>query len=167
MHRPLLPATEIAADAAVRVLPVRHEALIVLHADCDLLRDYEERSRARSGGKEADPNHPNVLPQIVACDMHDENTVKQRVQASDLWKRIRQNQDERYHKLSSSPIGDGSAILPDFVLDFRKPLGLYTGELYQAIESAGVVRVAVVPAVYLQQLMHRFFAYLSRVGLPD
>ena len=79
-----------------------------------------------------------------------------------------QNQDERYHHLGSSAVvGSPEKELPDFYLDFKKSLTLPTHWLYQGLESSLVARLAVMPPIYLQDLMHRFYSFLGRVGVPD
>ena len=85
----------------------------------------------------------------------------------DIWKRIRQNQDERYHRFEAAPVGEPPVNqLPDLYLDFRKTMALPTGTLYEGLGSGKVMRLAVVPPVFVHDLMHRFYAYLSRIGLP-
>lgn len=91
-----------------------------------------------------------------------------KVSGSDLWKRIRQNQDVRYHKLPAAGIGNPDVTkLPDLYLDFKRTISLPTGYLYGGISGGTVERIAVIPAVYRHDLMQRLFGFLSRVGLPD
>jgi hypothetical protein len=84
------------------------------------------------------------------------------------FRRIKQNQDERYHHFPEAPIGerDGGAGFPNLYLDFKKTLALPTLQLYEGIRDGGVTRRAVVPPIFLHDLVHRFFGYLSRVALP-
>lgn len=57
--------------------------------------------------------------------------------------------------------------LPALVADFKKFLAFSVPGLYLAIQAGHIDRVALVPPVYVHDLMHRFFGFLSRVGLPD
>jgi hypothetical protein len=96
--------------------------------------------------------------------------VRPRLKAkgSENWKRIRQNQDERFHQLAGAPInGPQAASLPPLFLDFKKTFTVPTSALYSAIQAQGVERVALIPPVFLQDLMHRYFGFHSRVGLPE
>jgi hypothetical protein len=57
--------------------------------------------------------------------------------------------------------------MPELYIDFKRVFGVFTAELYDGITNGGVIRKAVVPSIYLHDLMHRFFGFLSRVGVPD
>ena len=57
--------------------------------------------------------------------------------------------------------------LPDLFLDFKKALALPTALLYQVAQEGTVERVAIVPPIYLHDLIHRFYNFLSRVAVPD
>ena len=91
-----------------------------------------------------------------------------RTPRGELWRRIRQNQDERYHKLDASPyrIAPWFGILPDFYIDFKKTFALPTEQVYSALGAGYIRRVATVPHTYIHHLMQRFFGFLSRVGVP-
>jgi hypothetical protein len=103
------------------------------------------------------------------CDLFTEDEIHAQMPGSDIWKRVKKNQDERYRCLPIADIGIPSIkVLPTSYMDFKKTIGLPTFAVYQGIAaSEGISRVAVVPPVYLHQLIHRFFGFLSRIGLPD
>ncbi|MGQ0714402.1 MAG: hypothetical protein ACT4PJ_11830 [Gemmatimonadaceae bacterium] len=167
VHQPLAPATAIQADGPL-VASTNHRFMVVLHADCDLLQDYNERDRARKAGAAVDQSHPSLVPQVLLCDAYEESHARSRVGASDLWRRIRQNQDERYHHIQSAAIANvqGPAF-PPLILDFRRTFAIFTEALYAPLETGEIHRLSLIPPVYLHDLMHRFFGYHSRVGLPD
>jgi hypothetical protein len=173
-YRPRIPAMQQTVSTTVDVLPIRHPRMIVMTADCDLDWDFKARF----------PDHhvieccvdevllqqealPAIIPHILLCEVYESANVRARVPASDLWKRIRQNQDERYHYFHTAPIGKPSTgELSDICLDFKKTLALPTQSLYNGISARGITRVALVPPIYIHDLMHRFYGFLSRVGLP-
>ena len=103
------------------------------------------------------------------CDLYREEQIRGRVGGGDIWKRVRKNQDERYHKLPEAPYRDGASFgnIPDLYMDFKKTFALPTEQLCQAIASNGVRRIALVPHTYIHDLMHRFYGFLARVGVPD
>ncbi|MDP2673713.1 MAG: hypothetical protein Q8Q00_02265 [Dehalococcoidia bacterium] len=158
-HRPLYPAAALAEDSTIEFRSYYHRLAIVMTPDCDLEWDCQARSETDEA-EESD--HPQLLPHVLLCDVYGTSEIRQRVAGSDVWKRIQQNQDERYHHLSASPIW-----LPDIYMDFKKTLALATENLYSGMTSGGIRRVAVVPPLYLQDLTHRFYGFLSRVALPE
>ncbi len=87
--------------------------------------------------------------------------LKARTQGSQS--RIEKNQEERYHAL---PIGTDAPLNQALFIDFKKVFGLRTSSLYAAIGIDGVRRIAMLPPVYLHDLVHRFFSFQSRVALP-
>lgn len=145
---------------------MHHARMIVLHSDCDLLQDFNYRS-SRSATQPFDEGDPNVTPEALLCDLFEEAEIRLRIAGSDIFKRIKRNQDERYHHLTSNPGGGTGPSLPDLFIDFKKTFSVTPGALYEGIQVAGIQRIALVPPIYLQDIMHRFFGFQSRVGLPD
>jgi hypothetical protein len=117
----------------------------------------------------ADQEDPALVPYLVTCDLHEEQSTRAQVPpGSEFWKRIRQNQNERYHHFDPASVGYSPAVdsLPDLYMDFKRVRALPTEQVYAAlIVPGGIVRRAVVPPVYLHDLMHRFFGFLSRVAV--
>jgi hypothetical protein len=148
--------------------------MMVMVQDCDVLWDFQARFPTEEAqeayGPEADDidTDKNCLSRLLLCDVFEHDEIRDRVAGSDVWRRIKQNQDERYHHFPEAPIGDGEdgAEFPDLYLDFKKTLALPTRQLYEGIRDDGVTRRAVVPPIFLHDLAHRFFGYLSRVALP-
>jgi hypothetical protein len=158
--RPLHPAVAVADGTDVEYQLHRHPIMIVMTAECDLVRDYEARfDEPEELVPEVD--HPRLLPHLLLCEVYEHSRIRGRVGATDLWKRAVQNQDERYHHLLAAPIW-----LSDLYMDFKKTLSLPTESLYAGIENGGIHRLAVVAPIYIHDLMHRFYGFLSRVGVP-
>jgi hypothetical protein len=80
---------------------------------------------------------------------------------------MKQSQDERYHRLEFEAITINGEQRTDLLLDFRKVFMIHTQDLYDALVPGGIQRLGVIPPVFLHDMMHRSFAYMSRVGLPD
>jgi hypothetical protein len=147
-------------DRDLDIAAIEHPLVMLLTADCDLLRDFEVRPPA-------DPGLPALLPGVLVCDLHEEGRIRPQVGNAELWRRARQNQEERYHHLDAAPVGSGGEPLPDLYLDFRKAFTVPPEHLYDGIGSGRVTRMALMPPVYMQHLMHRFYSYVSRIALPD
>ena len=168
--RPLHSPVEIPVELNIPLQTVYHPRLIVMTADCDLLQDYNARKNAAEAQQSANATWelPNVLPHILLCELYEQDEIREWITGSDIWRRIRQNQDERYHHLPAAPVGNlQGSELPDLYLDFKRILTLPTHLLYEALESSQAGRIAVLPPVYIQNLMHRFYSFLSRVAIPD
>lgn len=161
------------AVAPVKVESYHHPAVIVMSADCDLAWDFEERFQSHGGHayepREVNDGAPKVLPYTLSCSLFPETAIRARPgMNSEVFRRIRGNQDERYHYLPAVQAeGFDGTPLALAVIDFKRMIGLSTGGLYDGVMTGDVKRVAVVPPIYLHNLMHRFFSFLSRVGLPD
>lgn len=139
--------------------------MVVLHGDCDLEQDFNYRSSPGAGG--IDEANAKIVPEVLLCDLYVEAEIRQQVAGGDIWKRVRQNQDERYHQLLQAPISDGGQELPPLFLDFKRSFMDRTPSLYDAISSGAITRVAIIPDVFVHDLMQRYFAYHARVALPD
>ena len=159
-HRPIYRADQDESQP-IPVEKIINRHVIIMTPDCDLLSDFKQRSGEN-------PEHPNILQHTLLCELFDMEEIRGQVQGSDLWKRIRQNQDERYHRLPGGPVGDSPlAELPDLYLNFKRIFSVPTDSLYQAATSGNVRRIALVPIPFLQDLIHRFYAFHSRVAVPE
>lgn len=141
-------------------------------ADCDLEQDFYARFSDRrpatvSDVVRRDYSDPPLVPYLLLCDMYEETEIRTRMPpGSAAWRRIGKNQDERYHHFEAAGYG-GRRSLPDLYLDFKKTFALPADNVYSGVDSGAVTRVAIVPPIYIHDLMHRFYGFLSRVGLPD
>lgn len=147
---------------------------IILSSICDLQQDFTERFRRDEATREllrADPrlDHPRLLTYVLLCELfpkarvHEQEGMNRRIRD-----RIDSDQDERYHMLR---VPDTHQVpidaLRESVIDFKKCFAVPTSSLYASLADGHMRRVAVLPGPYIQDLMHRFFGYLSRVGVPD
>lgn len=106
-----------------------HPLAIVLTAVCDLEQDYNARFL-----EEAEPseNDPRLVAYVLLCDLFNENEIRSRIPpGSQFFKRVRQNQDARYHCLLEAEIRGRSRGLADRFLDFKAAFALPTAALYQ------------------------------------
>ena len=148
--------------------------VVILTADCDLEWDFRARFDQLDGGFQAiasdfDESHGSFVPYVLTCELYARDRIRDRPNINtDIWKRIKRNQDERYHRIEPARIaGHDPEELPEFIADFKKVLPLPTGSLYRSISSGHVRRIGIVPPVYVHDLMHRFYGFQSRVGLSD
>jgi hypothetical protein len=141
-----------------------HPFAVVLSQDCDLDQDWKVRQSAVDDPKAAQ----RQLPSVLFAQVHDAEELKGRVGASDLWKRVKQNKDERYHFLEAvSPNQDALADgLPELGIDFKRYFTIPTDELYRRIEK-GTHRRCRLVSPYLEHLSTRFCYYQFRVALPS
>jgi hypothetical protein len=166
-HHASYPPIPLARGRSVAVTSTLHDLRIVLSPDCDLLWDFEARFDPLG---EVDPKveHPNLVSQILVCNLHSYGQMRPRFKDNrDGWTRVDGNQDQRYHHFEPGNVGASDLCLNDLFLDFKKVTGAPTTRLYEGIALGNVRRVAVVPDVYLHDLIHRFSGFLSRVALPE
>jgi len=156
-----LTLASLAADAAKVVDHVEHPLVIVLSQDCDLVQDYELRQNA-----------DRSLENILFCDIHEAEPLRTKLQervklGSSDWKRILQNQNERFQFLQQvAPQSDLQAEgLPKLAIDFKMYFTLPTDEVYERLRLETKRRCRL-NTPYVDHLSHRFFAFQSRVGLP-
>lgn len=147
---------EGAADA------IRHPLVIVMSQDCDLLWDYESQSQP--------DKHPN-LNGILLYELHPAAEYRGRVPGSDVWRRVLQNKDDRYHFLEAVPpakdlLGQG---FPEMVIDFKRYFTAPPDEIYRQCaltDASGARRRCRLEMPYREHLQSRAAFYLQRVMLP-
>jgi hypothetical protein len=152
------------------ILFVAHPRAIILTPDCDLLADFSARNTILSTDPTNDRKlQSNILQHIQCCDLYEEEEIRQtHPLPSDLWKRVRQNQDERYHRIPPAAKDAEDALsIPALFLDFKQMFSVPTAYLYQSLKAGDVTRQGVMPPIWVHQLMQRYFAFHSRVGVPD
>jgi hypothetical protein len=176
-HRPLLPPTEAAENLQIRVKSLRHELMVVMSPDCDLIWDFRARFVDDPAREALEPEADDVdtkaaaMPHVLLCEAYDAAEVKARVSESRLWKNIQQNRDERYHHFDPAPIadprtGDAAGEVGDVFFDFKKPLAIATTFVYEGLRGGQLKRLARVPPPYRYDLMQRFYSFQSRVAVP-
>lgn len=143
-----------------KFIPVSHPYTIIVSQDCDLEQDY----RARTGQIPDDKLVTHVL--VCALFTQDEFRNRSRI-GSDLWKRVRQNQDERYHYLIEATIRDTENNLPELIADFKTVFSLPTEFVYWLLSTEQATRRGALCSPYLEDFMHRLYSFLGRVATPE
>jgi hypothetical protein len=171
-HQPLFPPKPIPTGRGVRVESVLHALAVVLSPDCDLLWDYEMRFLSfltEDPAKVLDvEQHPATVTHVLLCDAYSHDAFRPRFKGSkDLWRRVDQNQDERYHHLTAAGVADSDLRLHDLYLDFKKVVAVRTDQMYDGLLGDHIERIALLPPYYLHDIIHRFYGFLSRVAVPD
>ena len=164
--RPLRVKSVHVSGEGIAVSPIIHSKAIVITPDCDLLSDYSARD---SHSSEAPQIQARLLEHIQLCDVFLEREIRpNRNLNASLWKRIRGNQDERYHTFPSvdEPDSEGTSH-PEYFLDFKRMFTMPNELLYGLLKSGKTQRLGTVPPVWIHQLIQRYFAFHSRVGVPD
>lgn len=164
---------------------ITHAYVIVVSQDCDLEWDY----RARSGKASED----KLLAHILFCALFTLDEVRSRSGLkSELWKRVKQNQDERYHhldeallmsaeqctnesiaaihKMSSEDFHkkyETGEIVPELVADFKTTFSLPTEFTYWLVSTGQANRKGALFPPYLEDFVHRLYGFLGRVATPD
>lgn len=143
---------------------VNHPRAIVMTPDCDLLSDFSDR-QASPGETQS----PRRLQHIHCCDLYAAAEIRgYNALNSDLWRRVQRNQDERYHQLPPGKVADSANLEhPALYLDFKRLFTLPTEFLYRCLEMEIVQRRGVVPPIWIHDLIQRYFAFHSRIGVPD
>lgn len=151
----------IAPDIQTVLDEVTHPYAIVLTQDCDLESDY---------GRDASRRHGVSLPSIILCEATPISALRGACPpGKDIWKRISQNKDERYHCLEMIPpdldaAGQGVAPLG---IDFKRYFTMPTAEVYRRIELGQAKRRARLITPYAEQLSCRCFHFQCRIALPE
>lgn len=160
-YQPEQPPIFLSQDSSIQYRSVHHLIAIVMTPDCDLNWDFQARFPS-----ETRPS--SLIPHVLLCDVYEAAKVRTSISGSDIWKRVQQNQDERYHHFEAALIGDQPTNqLSDLYLDFKKIFSLSTEKLYLGLHGGSIKRIALIPPIYIHDLIHRFYGFFSRVALPD
>ena len=134
--------------------------------DCDL--DWDFKARQETDGEQKRKLASKLIPNILLCELWraDELRGEQDIK-SDIWRRVRGNQDERYHVLAQiSREADSQAEgFPELVIDFKRVFTVPTDELYYRLTTETRRRL-LVNGLFMQDLSTRFACYHLRVALP-
>lgn len=166
-HETSYPPVALTRGRRVAVTSTLWDLRVVLSPDCDLLWDYEARFQF------PDPDdrlpieqHPSSVNQVLLCDLQSRGQIRPRFHENqDGWQRVDRNQDERYHRLPAAEVGAGGLSFHDLFIDFKKVSSMHTSALYEGIALGDVKRIAMIPEIYMLDLVHRFYAFLSRVAV--
>lgn len=148
-------------QTSLRVGLRTHPYALVVSQDCDLEWDH----RARSTG-----DQQRQIPNVLFCEITTAELLLNRADMNGgVFKRIKQNKDERYQFLEAVPPSDDMVTegLPELALDFKRYFTVPTGVLYSAIQAGRCSRRCRLSSPYLEQVSTRFAYYLLRVALPE
>ena len=143
---------------------IQHPYAVVMSPDCDLEQDFTQRMGEAVKGGSTDRSIPDIL--LLQATTADELRATAPA-GKDIWKRIRQNKDERYHVIErvrpeQDAVGTGLAALG---IDFKRYFTVPTDELYLQCEATAKRRCHL-ETPYSEHLNRRFTDFLSRVALP-
>ena len=140
--------------------PIVHQYVIVVSQDCDLEWDYKARLGHAPEGK--------LLTHILFCALFTQAEVRSRSGLKhELWKRARQNQDERYHRLDEALINGTEERLPELIADFKMTFSLPNEFAYWLVSTSQAIRKGALSSPYLEGFMHRLYYFLGRVATPE
>lgn len=136
-----------------------HPFVVIASQDCDLLQDF---NKTKDGGD-------SDLNSILCYEARIASEIRTSVAGSDIWKRVIQNNDERYHALQAPPpVADAREEgLPDLVIDFKRFFSISSEDLRFQIGSGQAFRRSCLEPPYREHFQNRAAAYLQRVGVPE
>lgn len=138
---------------------------VLLSQDCDLEHDFNSRNGVAA-------NNDKFLTSALLIPAYPAETFRagthlatlslsMQRHSTDAWKRLKGNNEARYHFLN----GEASLQVPELVLDFKHYLTIPRDVLYRGNNAASYL--ATIEVIYREQLSLRFASYLSRIGLPE
>lgn len=157
----------VKTDRDAEIALVVHPLVLVMTQDCDLHQDFALRTTIPP--EQLEEHEPKLLPNVLLCEIAPMSALLARTpKGKDIWKRIIQNNDDRYQvleEIKADQDASGSG-LPDLGIDFRRIFTIPTDELYVQLER-GALRRAVLTSPFKEHLCNRFGHYLSRVALDQ
>ena len=172
-HVPRYPPMESQPGQSFSIDSVHYEYVVVMSPDCDLEWDFKARFPDQESREQLIPQS-NIsdlsasLSHVFLARFYRQEKIRSSIKGSDIWKRIEQNQDERYHHFKAAPVNElPESVLPDLYIDFKKALAIPTKSLYEGLRAQGIKRIALIPDIYIHDLMHRYYGFLSRIALPE
>lgn len=140
---------------------VRHQFMMVVSPECDLLSDFLERQKPIQ-----DQRRSPTIPEILVCDLYTRSELELSAGInSGLWKWIKTLQHPRYHYFEEFKNGTNQ-VLPEMAADFQFVSGISTTMLYSLIENNQATRTAILNEPYRQQFVHRLTSWLGKVDVP-
>ena len=145
---------------------------VVVTSECDLIGDFSARQALLDGNISDDQkaqNETRLLGHIHLCEVFEENTIRPILPTgSEFWKRVKNNQDVRYHRIPAAPLkNEPTASNPDLFLDFKRLFSIPTEFLYKSLELDGIERRGFIPSPWVNSLIDRLFHFQARVCVPD
>lgn len=164
-----LRAESLGAEAGdVELEEKVHPYALILTQDCDLDWDFKARAAQPGDQRQENKRQAKLVPNVMLCELATTEALRPRLAGGDVLKRIRNNQDERYHCLPaiSSAKDRAGEGLPELVADFKRVFSIPTDEVYLRL-GLGMRRRALLQSPFLQHLSARFGYYCLRVALPE
>ena len=144
---------------------IKYDYSIVLTQECDLEKDYKNRTTYKV---DQDKYIPMILmvPAYLAGSLRNGNHLevfkqKMRHINSDDWGKVKSNENKRYHYLLS----DINKNVPELVVDFKHYFTISRDIFYQ--KAMNLSYLASVTILYREELSQRFCNFISRIGIPD
>ena len=141
---------------------IEHPYAIVVTQDCDLVQDFNKQGKR-------DFSSNKIIPSILFCYVITAAELQGWADpGSAIWKRIKQNKDERYQFLEKIPaeddaVGEG---LPELGIDFKRFFTIPTDEVYFRLQSNETKRRCILKSPFLEHLSSRLYYYQGRIALP-
>jgi hypothetical protein len=106
---------------------------------------------------------------VLLCEVHVADELRGRSGInSELWRRVRENKDERYHYLRAVLPEEDSLRegLPNMAVDFKRYFAIATDELYAQINAEARKRARLI-SPYMEHFCSRFGHFQQRIALPE
>jgi len=134
--------------------------VVLISQDCDLEQDHYARARGSDAGL-------RDLLFLAAVPLDEFRGLLPA--GGDIWKRVKQNKDERYQVLERVPANSDilSEGLPALGLDFKRHFTMLTPEVLFRIREGTARRRARLATPWAEHLLSRFAYYQGRVALPQ
>ena len=173
VHSVSYPSVALADGERAPIDSVVHAYLFVMSPDCDLDWDFKSRTEMSAttdlAGNGIIPPHKTMF-HVLVCDAYEGEHIRGPeglVNSSQQWRRVIENQELRFHYFPSAVVANQGREVSALCVDFKRSFGLPVEQLYAGIRMEGVNRVARVPPIFLQNLIQRYYSFLSRVGIPE
>lgn len=140
-----------------------HPFAVVLTQGCDLAQDF--------AGREDEAQGRLLIPNVVLCEVDLAQNLKgdsERIApGSETWKRVTQNQVDRFQYLREIMSADDALNegIPALLVDFKRIFTLPTDGLYEQLLRVAKRRT-VLASPYREHLSSRHAHFISRVALP-
>lgn len=151
-------------DGSAEITEIILKYGVIISQDCDLEHDFNNRNNVEA------PNQDKYLPNILLLPAYLKEDFKKGAHlsptlncaswGSDLFKKIQQNNDSRFHSLK----GSSGHQIPDLIVDFKHLYTINRNVIYEVMTD---VYLATIGEVFRENLSHRYSHYLSRIGLPE
>ncbi|MFN0047697.1 MAG: hypothetical protein ACKVOU_01090 [Cytophagales bacterium] len=137
---------------------------LIINQECDLEHDFNNRDDATSATQDKYLPTIIILPAYLSEEFktgrHRGADTKGEVWSSDNFRKIKQNNNSRFHFLEQDTMNG----IPDLVIDFKHIFAVSRNVLYKQIKK---IYLASIAELFREHISHRYTHYLSRIGLPE